>query len=190
MNAKSIGTVVLLSFVAVSLGYLIISELNTGDAGGDTASAREAPQDAPERQMAGASAEAPATIGNDPAPSAPVAGPAKTPHKVVAYYFHNTQRCMTCRKIERLAEEALREQFSAAFEDGALEWRVLNMEDPPNAHFVQDYQLVTSSLVLVDLHDGKQRDWTNMEKVWQYVHDDEAEFKRYVAEQAREYLES
>ena len=29
-----------------------------------------------------------------------------------------------------------------------------------------------------------------MERVWELVHDDEAEFKRYVAEQARTYLES
>jgi hypothetical protein len=75
-------------------------------------------------------------------------------------------------------------------QEGELEWRVVNMEQPPNTHFVQDYQLVASSLVLVDLHDGTQREWINMQRVWQYVHDDEARFKEYVAEQVREYLES
>ena len=97
---------------------------------------------------------------------------------------------MTCNKIERLAAEALREQFAEPLKEGELEWRVVNMEEPPNTHFVDDYQLVASSLVLVDMHDGQQRDWTNMEKVWQYVHDDEAQFKQYVAEQAGKYLES
>jgi hypothetical protein len=119
------------------------------------------------------------------------AAPADAPrHRVIAYYFHNTQRCMTCNKIERLAEGALRETFSAELAGGELEWRVLNMEEAANAHFVDDYQLVASSLILVDTYDGQQLDWINMDKVWQYVHDDEAEFKQYVATQARRYLES
>jgi len=189
MNAKSIGTIVLLAFVAVSVGYLFISESKTSDAGDSTAAAQGQSQ-APDTDVVRANSEPPAVTGNDAAPSVPVKDAAAPAHKVIAYYFHNTQRCMRCNKIERLAEEALREQFGAALEKGDLEWRVVNMEEPPNAHFVQDYQLVASSLVLVDLHDGEQREWTNMEKVWQYVHDDEVQFKQYVAEQTREYLES
>jgi hypothetical protein len=162
MNAKSVGTVVLLAFVAVSVGYLIVSETRS-----------------------------PATPGADaPATGTPATKPAAPPHQVVAYYFHNTQRCMTCNKIERLAEEALREAFAGPLEQGTLEWRTVNMERPPNLHYIEDYELVTSSVVLVDLRDGEQRDWTNLEKVWQLVHEDEAEFKRYVAEAARRYLES
>ena len=166
MNGKSIATLVLLAFVAVSVGYLVVSESRTHP-----------------------------TANNPARASTPVAGdaaPAATApqHQVVAYYFHNTQRCETCLKIEQLSEAALREQFAAAFDSGALEWRTVNMEEPPNEHFVHDYQLVASSLVFVDLRDGAQRDWINMEEVWQLIHDDEAEFKRYVADQARKYLES
>lgn len=181
MNAKTVGTVVLLAFVAVSVGYLIVSEFKTPSA---TDTAAETP-------AAPALAEQP----TEDVPTAEIssAGPpaaAAPEHKIVAYYFHNTQRCKTCLKIERLSEEALREQFAPALDKGELEWHAVNMEEPPNEHFVQDYQLVASSLVLVDLHDGEERDWTNMEKVWEFVHDDEAAFKQYVAEQAREYLES
>ncbi len=179
MNAKTVGTVVLLAFVAVSVGYLIVSELKAPSAA-DPATETPAAQ-----TVAGQPAEdvRPAEASSEELAAAPG-------HKIVAYYFHNTQRCTTCLKIERLAEEALREQFAPAFEKGELEWRTVNMEEPPNEHYVLDYQLVASSLVLVDLHDGEQRDWTNMDKVWQFVHDDEAAFKQYVAEQAREYLES
>lgn len=181
MNAKALGTVVLLAFVAVSVGYLIVSELRAPSAAVPPGEAPDAPAVAEPP-----TADAPAGEASSEEPSA-AAPPA---HQVVAYYFHNTQRCKTCLKIERLAEEALRERFAPAFEAGKLEWRAVNMDEPPNAHFVSDYQLVTSSLVLVDLHDGEQRDWAKLEKVWQLVHDDEAAFKQYVAEQAREYLES
>ena len=189
MNAKSIVTIVLLVFVAVSVGYLILGESPKSAAGDDTASVPGTSQ-APEGEVVGAESGPPAVTGNDTAPNAPAGEAGQMVHKVIAYYFHNTQRCMTCNKIERLAEETLREQFAEPLKKGELEWRVVNMEEPPNTHFVLDYQLVASSLVLVDVHDGKQRNWINMEKVWQYVHDDEAQFKDYVAEQTREYLES
>lgn len=189
MSVKTVGTVILLAFVAVSVGYLVLDESNSADTG-DLASDQEPSQTGPDGEPVGAATEPQSTGESDAAPSVDAAETARPAHKVIAYYFHNTQRCMTCNKIERLAEEALREQFAAALKDGELEWRAVNMEEPPNTHFVQDYQLVASSLVLVDMYQGEQRAWTNMEKVWQYVHDDEAQFKQYVAEQARKYLES
>lgn len=191
MTGKTVLTFGLLAFVAISVVYLVVSE--------SAKPTETAPQAQPVAQPATAAAPAEAA-----APSMPREGllaeldtldetgdstSTMPAHRVVAYYFHNTQRCMTCNKIERLAEEALREQFAPALTDGTLVWRTVNMEMPPNEHFVEDYQLVTSSLVLVDFHDGEQRDWTTMEKVWQLVHDDEAAFKQYVAEQARAYLE-
>jgi hypothetical protein len=203
MSAKSVGTIVLLAFVAVSIGYLIMSEAKApADGAGAIATppAQVAVPTTPGEQEPGeqeaneqspvANAEPEAT-GAEAAPTATTAAAAAVPaHKVIAYYFHNTARCMTCRKIERLAHEALREEFAAEFEDGDLEWRLVNMEEPANEHFVQDYQLVASSLVIVDLYEGEQRDRTLMEKVWQYVHDDEAAFKQYVVDQARAYLGS
>ncbi|GJM25798.1 MAG: hypothetical protein DHS20C16_22130 [Phycisphaerae bacterium] len=187
MNAKSLWTSTLLAFVAVSIGYLVISELKTTDAGGDATPALVTPPNLQETEVPESGRESRGVAGKNTAKNTL---PTQPDHKVIVYYFHNTQRCMTCNKIERLAEEALREQFAAALRNGELEWHVVNMEEPPNTHFIEDYQLVASSLVLIDMHDGKQRNWTNMEKVWQYVHDDNVQFKQYVAEQVREYLES
>lgn len=189
MNAKSLGTAVLLAFVAVSIGYLMISESQTGD-GENIVAAAQRQSPSPAAAVVEGTSETPGGTGSDTAPGDSAAEPAQSAHRVIAYYFHNTQRCMTCRRIERLAEAALREQFANALERGDLEWRVVNMEEPPNTRFVQDFQLVASSLVLVDMHDGQQRQWTNMQEVWQYVHADEAQFKRYVAEQIRAYLGS
>ena len=160
MTAKAIVTVVLLGFVAVSVGYLIIGEART--------------------------ARTPAPAAGTP----DATNPPPAAHKVVAYYIHNTQRCQTCLKIEHLAEGALRDEFADALERGELEWRTRNMEETPNEHFVTDFDLVTSSLVIVDLHDGQQHAWTNMERVWELVHGDEVAFREYVADQVRTYLES
>jgi hypothetical protein len=165
---KSTATYVLLIFVVVSIGYFVLSET------------KRPPAPTTSQPVAG-------THAGEEEPSPAQTQPA---HRVVAYYFHNTQRCTTCLKIERLAEEALREQFAPALERGALEWHTVNMEEAPNTHFVEDYGLVTSSVVLVDLEGDWQRDWTLMGKVWDLVHDDEDAFKRYIVDQARTYLGS
>ncbi len=165
MKLRTIVTVALLAFVTISVGYLVVSETQTAD----DAAVRAADERAANRSDADDNASA---------------------HKVVAYYFHNTQRCPTCRKIERLAGDALKSEFAGELERGELEWRVRNTEEAPNEHFVGDYALVTSSLVIVDFHEGRQRAWTHMERVWQLVHDGEAAFTDYVAEQVRAYLGS
>lgn len=165
MNPKTIVTVVLLAFVAISVGYLVVTETRTAN-------------------------DAPVRTGGESAANASESGENSAAHKVVAYYFHNTQRCPTCLKIERLAADAIKAQFADEVQRGDIEWHVLNMEESPNEHFVSDYALVTSSLVIVDIRGGQQRAWTNMERVWDLVHDDEAAFTAYVAKQVRAYLES
>jgi hypothetical protein len=174
MSAKTIVTVLLLAFVALSVGYLVVSESSTKPTPKPTAT----PQSAPTATPAGAKPPTDATAASVPA------------NRVIAYYFHNTRRCVTCLKIERLAEEALRERFASAFKDGTLTWMTINMEEPANKHFVEDYGLVTSSVVLVDIEDGKTREWITMGDVWQLVHDDENTFKTYIVTQARDYLRS
>lgn len=109
-------------------------------------------------------------------------------HKLVAYYFHRTQRCATCLKIERYAKEVLEEAFPESLRARELEWRLVNVEEPGNAHFVTDYQIVSGALVLVEMQGGSRQDWRNLERVWELV-GDELAFKAYVEAQALPYLE-
>ncbi len=100
-------------------------------------------------------------------------------HKLIAYYFHRTQRCRTCLTIEAYAKEVLTDGFPEALETGELEWRLVNLEEPANEHFVEDYELAASALVLVDTQNGAQTGWRNLECVWELV-SDELKFKAYV----------
>ena len=53
------------------------------------------------------------------------------------------------------SEEAIRGGFADELASGRLAWRVVNIDEPENKHFVQDFELVTKSLVLVEYQDGK-----------------------------------
>ena len=78
-----------------------------------------------------------------------------TKPEVVLYYFHGTRRCNTCRTIESYAQEAVEGKFKDALEAGTLNWTVLNTDESENAHFVKDFGLVSSSLVLVAVDGGE-----------------------------------
>ena len=151
MKPKIIATVVLLLFVAASVGYLVVQETR-----GKTAT-------------------------DMPSPEA---------NKVVAYYFHGNVRCTTCRTIEAYAEEAIRTGFAAALENGHLEWRTVNIDDPANDHFILDFQLTTRSVVLERIVDGKHQDWKNLNRVWDLVRGDKAIFVEYVQNETRVFLET
>jgi hypothetical protein len=109
-------------------------------------------------------------------------------HKLIAYYFHRTQRCRTCLAIEAYAEEALKDAFPETLKTGELEWRTANLDDPANEHFVADYELTASALVLVNTQNGEQKGWRNLERVWELV-GDELKFKAYVESEAIPFLE-
>ena len=99
--------------------------------------------------------------------------------KVVAYYFHGTTRCYTCRKIEGLSHDVVTSEFGPQLETDQLEWRSVNVEQPGNEHLFDDYKLITWSLVLVTYQNGKQTDYRNLTDVWTLVNNEPA-FRSYV----------
>jgi hypothetical protein len=117
------------------------------------------------------------------------AAPQTAQHKVIAYYFHTNTRCSTCVKIEQYSHEAIEQGFQEELKNGALEMRVVNYEQPENRHFIQDYKLVSKSLVLVNMVNGKQTRWTNLKLVWQLTGHKDA-FLNYVRKEVRGYLSS
>jgi hypothetical protein len=88
---------------------------------------------------------------------------------VVAYYFHGTFRCPTCHKLEQYSKEAIETNFKDALTSGKLQFKVINVEDNGNEHYVKDYQLYTKSLILSLVKNGKETKWNNLVKIWEYV---------------------
>ncbi len=123
--------------------------------------------------MGGASAGQPVTEGR----------------KVIAYYFHGKFRCVSCVKIETLSRQAIMEGFPDDLKSGRLEFREVNVDDPQNRHFIDDYQLTNKSLVVVELKEGQQVRWKNLVKVWTLL-DSEKEFLSYVRDGVSAFLKS
>jgi len=130
-------------------------------------------------------ADAPAAAKSKAATSTQT--PPKASGQMVVYYFHGTSRCQTCRTIEAYAEETVKATFAAELANGQLIWKPMNVDEAQNEHFVQDYQLFTRSLVLVDGTNPKR--FKNLDKVWALVRDKPV-FQKYVQDEVRAFQKS
>lgn len=174
MKPRTIVTAVLLLFVTASVVYLVVKETGGKPAQDSARTERASPQTEQSR-------DAQAAFSSEDT---------KAAAKVVVYYFHGNVRCTTCRTIEAYAKEAIDTGFANAIKEGRLEWRVVNVDEPGNDHYVQDFQLSTRSVVLERLADGKRQEWKNLQRVWEFVRGDKEDFLKYVQDEAKAYLEA
>lgn len=106
---------------------------------------------------------------------------------VVVYFFDSEKECTTCENLERYAHEALQTHFPSELASGELEWRVRNVQDPDNEHFVTEFGLYTKSVVVVGLKDGKPVRWKNLESIWDLVYD-KPSYVEYIRANVQEFI--
>ena len=191
MDIKKLIKSLLFIFVVLSLGVLIYKEfspkgesnaVNVAATRADKTTVSVEPVSAPKSQPL----KETATKQKEEAPS-PLTAVKSQNSKLIAYYFHGTFRCTTCRTIEQYSHDAIQMYFAKELGNGSLEFRPVNIEEPENKHFIQDYQLVTKSLVLSLMSNGKETKWKNLADVWKLVRDKD-KFFQYVKDEVEKFL--
>jgi len=114
-----------------------------------------------------------------------MAGPER---EIVLYYFHGTRRCRTCLSIEAYATEAIEGEFGEQLEDGTLVWKLVNYEKKANRHFVEEFGLVSSSLVVVEAGGDAVGRYEVLQDAWTLVRK-KAQFIEYVQNSVRAFLD-
>ena len=114
-------------------------------------------------------------------------GPPAKGKQVVAYYFLGKVRCSSCRKIEEVSRKAIEGSFREELSDGRLRFLVVNVDLPENRHFVEEFRLESSALVLSETRDGKPAGWKNLPEVWTLV-DDPPKLEAYVRNEVASIL--
>ncbi|MBN2333164.1 MAG: hypothetical protein JXO49_03500 [Deltaproteobacteria bacterium] len=112
----------------------------------------------------------------------------RTTNTIIAYYFHGNRRCSTCRKIESYTLEALQEHFAKELSSGLLVWRPVNTDQREHEHFVKEFKLTNRAVVLVNMVDGRQTRWQNLDRIWTMVRN-QAAFKEYVQLRTRNFMD-
>ena len=173
MNTKKILAAVLLLFVVAAVGTVVMKGLITGDAT-DSSSRRVSSQESSKLEGQGITSLGDTELKSDA-------------DVEVIYYFMTTQRCQNCMKIESYTKEAVQEHFSEKLNNETMILKMVNVDEPQNRHFIQDYQLYTKSVVLVRYRDGKQVEWKNLDQVWNFLGDETA-FKEYVVSEVNAFV--
>ena len=136
-----------------------------------------------------ATGDAPKAAADSPNSVAPAAGkPSTAPDKIVVYYFHATRRCPTCLGIQANIEQTINDKFAEETAAGKLAFEELNFEEDANKHFVDEYQLSFSTMIVAAQAGGKTVKWENAEKVWENAHTP-PELTAYVEKMIRTYLD-
>ena len=114
-------------------------------------------------------------------------GPSGEQRQVVLYYFHGARRCRTCLSMEANALEVVKSEFAEELDAGTLVWKVVNYDEAENEHFIKDFKLVSSSLVLVEIQGGEQVRFNVLHDAWSLARD-EWRFKKYVQKSVLDFL--
>jgi hypothetical protein len=122
-----------------------------------------------------------------PVPEQRAAG-AHLPDALVVFCFHGKAPTAKCEKIERYTRQVLEKSFAAPLKNGKLVWRVRNFEAPENAHFVDEYQITASCVVLVDARSNRPYVAKNLQKRIDQLVDDKEAFMTFVRSEIQDLL--
>ena len=104
--------------------------------------------------------------------------------RVVAMYFHRTQRCPTCLKMGSYSEEAVKAVFADEIKKGQVAFYFIDFQDDKNARYTKAYNINGPALIVAKISDNKVASYRNLEEIWTKVGDKPA-FLRYVQESVK-----
>lgn len=107
-------------------------------------------------------------------------------NRVVAIYFHRTERCPTCLKMGSYSEEAVKSRFAEQLKGGTVAFYYVDFQDKKNAAIAKNYRVSGPALIVARIVDNKVAEFTNLEDIWAKVGDKKA-FVQYVQDQVLAY---
>jgi hypothetical protein len=108
--------------------------------------------------------------------------------RVVAMYFHRTQRCPTCQKMGSYSEEAVKTGFREQLTAGTVAFYYVNFEDKKNAKLVKGYKVSGPALIVARIKGKKVKEFKDLEDIWTHV-TNKKEFINYVQENVAAYTD-
>jgi hypothetical protein len=107
--------------------------------------------------------------------------------RVVALYFHRTERCPTCRKMGSYTEEAIKKGYTSQIKKGSVEFHFVDFQNKKNAALTKGYKVKGPVLIIAKIRGNKVKEYANLDEMWTKVRD-KPEFIRYVRKNVDGYL--
>ncbi|UCF89349.1 MAG: hypothetical protein JSV70_03680 [bacterium] len=97
-----------------------------------------------------------------------------TDNQIVVYYFHRKFRCQSCDILEFTLQKTLQVTYSDQFIAGKLAMCVINVDQPENRHYLEQFQILSNSVVIVRKRSGVVARYKTLESIWDVSQDREA----------------
>ncbi len=114
-------------------------------------------------------------------------GPSVKPDRVIAMYFHRTERCPTCKMMGSYSEEAIEQGFPKQRKEGSVEFRMIDYEAKENAALAKAYKVMGPALIVSKITDNKVGKFQDLEQIWTKVRD-KPKFIEYVQRNVNAYM--
>ncbi|WP_182864874.1 nitrophenyl compound nitroreductase subunit ArsF family protein [Stieleria mannarensis] len=108
--------------------------------------------------------------------------------RVVAMYFHRTERCPTCKMMGSYSEEAVKKGFPEQVKNRSVEFRTIDFQQPKNAKLAEAYKVKGPALIIADVEDDRVTEYKDLKDIWVKVRN-KPEFLEYVRTSIQAYLD-
>jgi thiol-disulfide isomerase/thioredoxin len=116
-----------------------------------------------------------------------VAGAEAPADRVVVMYFHRTVRCPTCQMMGTYSEEAVKQGFAEQVGKGTVEFHYVDFQNAQNAALAQGYKVAGPALIVVQISEGKAKQYKDLKEIWVKVRDKPA-FLQFVRENVQAFV--
>ncbi len=95
-------------------------------------------------------------------------------NQVVVYYFHRKFRCQSCEILESTLMSTIQVTYSNHFGAGRLAMCIINVDDPENRFYLEQFEILGNSIVIVEKRGGVVSRYKNLESIWNVSEDRDA----------------
>ena len=95
-------------------------------------------------------------------------------NQVVVYYFHRKFRCQSCEVLESTLMSTIQVTYSNHFGAGRLAMCIINVDDPENRFYLEQFEILGNSIVIVEKRGGVILRYKNLESIWDVSEDRDA----------------
>jgi len=95
--------------------------------------------------------------------------------EIEVIYFHATARCEGCLKIEDFTFSSVNKNYDKELKNGTIKIQSIDFLEPENEKYQTKYGFDTQALIISKKVDGKEVEWKNLDKIWDYSNN----FKKY-----------
>jgi hypothetical protein len=104
------------------------------------------------------------------------------------FYFHRTERCLTCNAIEENINSVLGSTYKKEFNKGDIKLKSIDYEDKANSSIIEAYEIETPTLLVIYNKKDKREFIDLTEDAFSYARSNPSKFKKILKSKINDFF--